>query len=101
MSAGVTHPLAGTGSRSLTRVVVAWLDDHCLTRSRPNAPGTAHPRRMFHLDAGYPANFSLPTHTERRISHVSVIPSVTTRDRDSRHRAVRDAAAVQVAVSAG
>jgi hypothetical protein len=38
---------------------------------------------------------------DRRISHVGPIPSVTTRDRDSRHRAVRDAATAQVAVTAG
>jgi len=37
---------------------------------------------------------------ERRISHVNTIPSVATRDRDSRHRAVRDAATGQVAVTA-
>jgi hypothetical protein len=36
----------------------------------------------------------------RRISHVGTIPSVTTRDRHSRHRAVRDDATAQVAVIA-
>jgi hypothetical protein len=36
----------------------------------------------------------------RRISHVGTIPSVTTRDLHSRHRAVRDAATAQVAVTA-
>ena len=39
-------------------------------------------------------------HPSRRISHVGTIPSVTTRDRDSRHRAVRDAVTAQVAVTA-
>ena len=33
------------------------------------------------------------------VSHVGTIPSVTTRDRDSRHRAVRDATTAQVAVT--
>src|SRR5262249_33100028 len=37
---------------------------------------------------------------QRRISHVGIIPSVTMRDRDSRHRAVRDAATAQVTVTA-
>jgi len=37
---------------------------------------------------------------ERRISHAGNIPSVTTRDRHSRHRAVRDAETAQVAVTA-
>jgi hypothetical protein len=37
---------------------------------------------------------------DRRISHVSTIPSVTTRDRGGRHRAVRDAATAQVTVTA-
>jgi hypothetical protein len=36
----------------------------------------------------------------KRISHAGNIPSVTTRDRHSRHRAVRDAETVQVAVTA-
>jgi hypothetical protein len=35
--------------------------------------------------------------TDRRISHVGVISSVTTRDHDSRHRAVREAATAQLA----
>jgi len=34
-----------------------------------------------------------------RISHAGNIPSVTTRDRHSRHRAVRDAKTAQVAVT--
>jgi hypothetical protein len=38
--------------------------------------------------------------SDRRISHVGTIPSVTMRDRDSRHRAVRDAATAQVMVTA-
>jgi len=37
---------------------------------------------------------------ERRISHAGNIPSVTTHDRHSRHRAVRDAETAQVAVTA-
>jgi len=36
----------------------------------------------------------------RRISHAGNIPSVTTRDRHGRHRAVRDAETAQVAVTA-
>src|SRR5258707_7591678 len=43
----------------------------------------------------------LARRTIRRISHVGVIPSVTTRDHDSRHRAVREAATAQVALPAG
>jgi hypothetical protein len=39
-------------------------------------------------------------HAYRRISHVGVMPSVTTRDRDSHYSAVRDAATAQVAVTA-
>ncbi len=36
-------------------------------------------------------------HAERRIPHVGTIPSFTTRNGDSRHVAVRDAATAQVA----
>ena len=44
---------------------------------------------------------SVSKRTERRrISHAGNIPSVTTRDRHSRHRAVRDAETAQVAVTA-
>ena len=41
------------------------------------------------------ASQAKPHRPERRILHVSVISSVTTRDGDSRHRAVNDAAAVR------
>ena len=37
---------------------------------------------------------------DRRISHSGTIPSVTMRDRDSRHGAVRDAATAQVTATA-
>jgi len=40
----------------------------------------------------------LPT-THIGVSHVGTIPSVTTRDRVSRHQAVRDAATARVAVT--
>lgn len=41
-----------------------------------------------------------PELTIRQISYISTIPFVTMRDRDSRHRAARDAATAQVAVTA-
>ena len=47
-----------------------------------------------------PPGHILEARALRRISHVGNIPSVTTRDRHSRHRAVRDAETAQGAVTA-
>jgi hypothetical protein len=55
---------------------------------RPDLRATTRASRLNHQDP-------------ERISYVSVILSVATRDRDSRHRAVCDVADAQVAVVVG
>jgi hypothetical protein len=67
---------------------------------RHNASRPARLCITFDLSTCRSTPGTAPRRAYRRISHVGVIPSVTTRDRDSRHRAVRDAATAQVAVTA-
>jgi hypothetical protein len=61
-------------------------------------PGELHIPPFCAL-SGWRPRFPLPC--IRRISRVGTIPSVTMRDRDSRHQAVRGAATAQVTATAG
>ena len=73
------------------------------TAPRPGLIWHAHIKhdRLFFMYGHNQLNGPRSWRAERRISHVGVIPSVTTRDHDSRHRAVREAATAQVALPAG
>jgi hypothetical protein len=70
-------------------------------RSRPAVPPTSSYAQNFtDLRAPCLDQHRADVRADRRISHVGTIPSVTTRNRDSRHRAVREARLAQVAVTA-
>ena len=74
---------------------------HVVSKPDHRPAGSGYESQAYRTSERYdPGRNAYTESAIRRISHVGTIPSVTMRDRHSRHRAVRDAATAQVTVTA-